>query len=125
MSLARMHNVPGMHASKLKQARRWGRFVKQITRGDSQGDIARRTGINQATISRWMHGENRHLPDARLAVHVARAYSVDPLRALVELGVLTSEEANRSDELPDVLTFTTQQLIDELSRRSSDKVGAA
>lgn len=116
---ARVHNVTAMHASKLKTARRWARYVKRATRGHSQGEIARRTGISQGTISRWLCADSRTVPDARTAVHVARAYSVDPVRALVELGVITAEEANRV-ERPDVLGFSTKQLLDELARRSKD-----
>lgn len=113
-----------MHASKVEQSRRWKRYVKLITRNESQGEIARRTAVSQGTISRWYGDEYPHLPDARIAVHIARAYDADPLRALVEVGVLTNEEAQRSDELPDLALFTTQQLIDELSKRSTNKTGA-
>lgn len=115
----RMHNVWGMHSFRVKSARRWAKFVRVATRGDSQGAIARRTGINQTTISRWLASDNRHHPDARSAVHLARSYNVDPLRALVELGLLSDEEAQRT-ERPDALSFTTKELLDELARRNSE-----
>lgn len=70
----------------------WAEYVHQHTADQTQGQVAARTGINQATISRWRAGREVQ-PTAQAVVAFARGYGLPPVEALVAAGVLSPDEA--------------------------------
>lgn len=96
--------------------------MRSTIRKDRQSDAARRTGIDQATLSRWL-GDGAHDPSAVRAIQFARAYGVNPIQALVAAGLLTRKEANMppGPEPVDLTEVPVSDLARELARRTSDE----
>jgi transcriptional regulator with XRE-family HTH domain len=71
----------------------WSKYVKRIKDGSTQAEAAAAAGIDQATMSRWLHGGK---PGEALRVaEFARAHpeSTTVLEAFVAAGFLTEAEA--------------------------------
>lgn len=64
----------------------WPSYMRRVTAGATQVQIAEQTGIEQTSISRWMLGKNR--PRAELVIQFARAYHRSPVEALIAAGYL-------------------------------------
>jgi transcriptional regulator with XRE-family HTH domain len=85
---------------------------------ESQSAVARKTGIDQATISRWLNNSER-VPSPRAVVRFARAYDVNALEALIAAGVITESEAQlKTSTHVDLSTVSTSALAAELTRRA-------
>lgn len=96
----------------------WVEYVAHwVGPNEKQSDIVRRTGIDQATISRWLRGESRSITSQTVA-KFARAYGRDVLEAFVVAGFLTEREAGiQVEAFPDPAQLTNEQLLKELQRR--------
>lgn len=70
----------------------WAAYVRTAIGDDTQETVARRSGIHQPTISRWLRGVQPQ-PSAPNVVAFARAYGLPPVQALVAAGVLNADEA--------------------------------
>ena len=64
----------------------WAAYMRRVTAGATQVQIAEQTGIEQTSISRWLLGKNR--PRAELVIQFARAYNHSPVEALIAAGYL-------------------------------------
>lgn len=115
-----------MHTTSTEGKAAWVEYVQRVIGTDSQSQAARRAGLTQATISRWLNPEERHGIKAEHAVALARAYGVDPVEALVVAGVLTAQEVagvDRSDLFWDRQPggpfdgVSNRALLDEVARR--------
>lgn len=71
----------GALVAAARKAQRW-----------TQDDVAERTGISRATLSRWERGKADQ-PTGHQARKLCLALGVNPVRAVVALGFLTAEEA--------------------------------
>lgn len=99
-------------------AETWADYTRRITAGATQAEIAARTGIEQSSISRWRQGRNTLR--AELVVAFARSYDRNPVEALIVAGYLDRNEVGGVIELETSLSaVSTDQLLDELSRRFS------
>lgn len=93
----------------------WWEYVRTAANTEVQTVIAERSGIAQATISRWKLG--KQAVDARSAIDFAHAFDRPSLEALVAAGFLTADEAQaqvtitRQDEPSD------DELLDLIRRR--------
>src|SRR4051794_24753341 len=96
----------------------WTEYVMTIIEpGERQIDIARRTGIDQTTVSRWLNGESRAITPASVS-KFARGYGRPVLEAFVVAGFLTGDEAEVKQS--DVVVWqkiTDGELMRELQRR--------
>lgn len=109
-------SLGGMHKGDARAT--WLRFVYDVVAQDSQSEIARRTGIPQATISRWLSEQRRLRPTPEKVIMFARGYGVNPVVALVAAGLITDNEARLPRErVPHLSTVPTSRLIAELARR--------
>lgn len=95
---------------------RWSAYVRAIAGDVSQTTIARRCGIDTATVSRWLTGHT-DLPQFATVLAFARSYGISPIDALVESGHLTEDDV----ELPSVdpRGVPTEVLVAELTRRAN------
>ena len=98
---------------------RWTQYVRSHLRG-SQKELADRTGVNAATVSRWMNGEGQR-PSAEQVIRFARGVGESPIQALVMAGYVTPDEARmevkdlRIDDLDEVVLLN--ELLDRAKRR--------
>lgn len=80
----------------------WSSYVRQVVGTDRQTDVARKTGIDQTTISRWLNptaaGTTRI--SSQSVARFARGYDVPVLQAFVAAGFLTPEEAGMEAHPP-------------------------
>lgn len=73
----------------------WQDYVEAIVGEDRQVDIARKAGVDQGTVSRWLvgrEGKNGGLSPAT-ARKFARGYKRPVIEAFVAAGLLSPEEA--------------------------------
>ncbi|MEB4614042.1 helix-turn-helix domain-containing protein [Leucobacter sp. M11] len=94
----------------------WQRFLTRTTDGMEQKDVAERTGISAATISRWF---GKDTGTAEAVITIARAFGDSPTLALVETGFLSYQEATKGDFSPEELLarFDELDLAREIVRR--------
>ena len=102
----------------------WATYVRAVVGKDRQVDIAAKTGVDQGTVSRWLHrGENITRPAAEAVRAFAAAYNRPALEAFVAAGFLEPDEADlerlsRRIELRDISDL---ELLDELRRRQVER----
>lgn len=70
---------------------RWSSYVDATSDGVRNSEIARRAGVDPATVGRWRSGSTD--PNPRQVVAYARAFGRPPVEALIAAGYLTAEEA--------------------------------
>jgi transcriptional regulator with XRE-family HTH domain len=68
----------------------WPEYLRRITGGQTQTQIAERIGIGRLSVCNWLRGKTR--PKAGTAITVARAYQRPPLEALVAASYLKAVE---------------------------------
>lgn len=81
-----------------ERSQSWASYVKSVIGDSKQAVVAQRTGLDQATISRWLkHG--RPGRPTRVA-QFARSYPdvTTVMEAFVAAGFMTEHETKRSDE---------------------------
>ena len=96
----------------------WSQYVRRITRGQTQTQIAERSGVAQTNIGRWLRGDPG-MPRAESVVALARAYGQPPTEALVAAGYITAPEGESTGRTP-LSAYSTSDLLDELRRRTRD-----
>jgi len=96
----------------------WTEYVLAVVQpGERQVDIARRTGIDQTTVSRWLNGEQRSITSTAVA-KFARAYERPVLEAFIVAGFITEDEAGvKRSDLIDWTRVTDAEILRELRRR--------
>ena len=93
----------------------WADYVRSVTGRDSQTTIARRTGIDQTTISRWLKPSAQGIRRSPQAVAMlARGYGSNVLHAFVAAGYMTAREAAMTTDLSEA---SDEQLAAELAHR--------
>lgn len=97
----------------------WWQYVHNVTGGSSQVEVYKRTGISQATISRWQ----RSMPQPDSAAQFARAYGRPVLEAFVAAGYLSEEEASATVTVPDIGALSDDELLAEIKRRMAKEAG--
>lgn len=98
----------------------WHEYVKQVVGNDRQTEVARKTGIDQTTISRWLRPEQGGTAriSSQSVAKFARGYGKSVLQAFVVAGFLTPEEAGMQAEAPvDVSSIGDDALMQEVQRR--------
>lgn len=94
----------------------WPEYLRRITGGQTQAQIAEQVGIGRLSVCNWLHGKTR--PKAETAIAVARVYRRPPIEALVAAAYLDRDEVGLPVEVrisPSQLS--AEQLADEVRRR--------
>ena len=86
----------------------WANYVRLVTDGYDQGEIAKRSGVAQGTISRWLGGKHSPGRPANVAA-LAQAFDREVLEAFVMAGFLTYEAAEKG--LSPVARRQVQELL--------------
>lgn len=98
-------------------------WLKRVSGGASVLAAAEYVGMDQSTLNRQM----KATPTEKTVVRIARAYGADPVAALVELGLITAEEAGAQTDLSEAqhLAWLQDQsdevLLREIGRRLDER----
>lgn len=97
----------------------WSEYVARVIGDDRQVEVARKTGVDQTTISRWLNPATSTTRRTSQSVRLfALGYNRPVLEAFVVAGFLSKEEAGmHAEPLVDLATVPSQELIRELDRR--------
>lgn len=98
----------------------WSTYVRRVVGTERQTEVARRTGIDQTTISRWLNpdGKGSQRISSQSVAKFARGYERPVLEAFVVAGFLTAEEAGvTTSEPPDLAQVDDATLVAEVQRR--------
>ena len=94
----------------------WPEYLRRISGGATQGQIAERIGIGRLSVCNWLHGKTR--PKAETVIQVARVYQRSPIEALLAAGYLRPDETGRAVELRTSLRdIPGEDLAGEIRRR--------
>ena len=78
-------------------AETWPEYVRRISGGATQAQIAEQIGVGRLSVCNWLHGKTR--PKAETVIIVARAYRRSPIEALIAASYLDSSEADNPIEI--------------------------
>lgn len=98
---------------------RWWQYVTEVGQGDSQAQLARRTGLSSATVSRWQASD----PQPRSVAAFAVAYGRPVLEAFVAAGFLTEDQARAQVVRSDPTQMSDDELLAEVRSRMARPVG--
>lgn len=73
-----------------RAAETWPQYLRRISGGATQAQIAERIGIGRLSVCNWLHGKTQ--PKAETVMLVARAYDRSPIEALIAAAYLRAEE---------------------------------
>ena len=94
----------------------WSDYVRRVTTGLNQVQIAERTGIAQTAIGRWLRADNG-APRADYVVAFARAFDENPVEALIIAGYITAAEAGVERVRVPLSEYAPEELLADLNRR--------
>lgn len=103
------------------RATRWSEYVANHLRG-SQKELADTTGVNPATISRWLNDPHQK-PSPEQVIQFARGVHESPIQALVMAGYISPDEARmevkdiRLADLDEIVIIS--ELLDRAKRRAA------
>jgi transcriptional regulator with XRE-family HTH domain len=78
-------------------AETWPEYVRRISGGATQAQIAEHIGVGRLSVCNWLHGKTR--PKAETVISVARAYRRSPVEALIAASYLGSDETEHPVEI--------------------------
>lgn len=97
----------------------WPEYLRRITGGATQAQIAERIGIGRLSVCNWLHGKTR--PKAETVIIVARVYQRSPIEALLAAGYLAPDEVGQPIDIRiSPRDLPAQELADEVCRRLLD-----
>lgn len=97
-------------------AENWPEYLRRITTGQTQAQIAEHIGIGRLSVCNWLHGKTR--PKAETVITVAQAYRRSPVEALLAAAYLTIEELDQPVDVRKSLgDVSADNIADEVRRR--------
>lgn len=102
----------------------WPEYLRRITAGQTQLEIAARVGVGRLSVCHWVHGKTRPKPETAIAV--ARVYDRSPIEALLAAGYLRATEVRLPiDTRTSPQVLSAEDLAAEVRRRLVDAERAA
>lgn len=95
----------------------WADYVRRVTRGQTQAQIAAKTGIAESNVGRWIRGQGGQ-PKPDSVVVLARAYNQPTTEALIAAGWLAADDVDVSKQRTPLSAYSNAELLDELRRRT-------
>jgi transcriptional regulator with XRE-family HTH domain len=108
--------MPEQHGEE----RSWSAFVRRVTGGATQVDIAKRAGLAQTNVGRWLRGDPG-APRADSVIAFARAFNEDPVEALIAAGYLENAELTGSGPRTPLSQYSDEEITHELQSRLRDR----
>lgn len=100
----------------VRVAETWPRYLRRISGGATQAQIATRIGIGRLSVCNWLQGKTQ--PKAETVMLVARAYDRSPVEALIAASYLQAEEVRLPIERRSSPTdLGAEELAAEVRRR--------
>lgn len=97
----------------------WPEYLRRISGGQTQAQIAERIGIGRLSVCNWLHGKTR--PKAETVIMVARVFGRSPIEALLAAGYLEPGEAGQPLEVRASLRdLAPDEIAAEVRRRLVD-----
>lgn len=97
----------------------WAEYVRRVSAGLTQTQIAEKSGVAQTNVGRWLRGDPGQ-PKADSVVAFARAFKQPPVEALIAAGYLSIEEgAPGKGARTNLSQYSSDELIAELRSRLS------
>ena len=94
-------------------------WYEKATNGDSMARVADKAGIPKTTL--W----NQLRPGSELStstvVSIARAYGVNPARALADIGLITADELAHGSNGLNLTQCSDAELVREIERRLNER----
>lgn len=102
----------------------WPEYLRRITKGQTQSEIADHIGIGRLSVCNWLSGKTR--PKAETVIIAARVYQRSPIEALLAASYLNPREL---DEPIDIRTsmyeLPANDIAEEVRRRLRQLEGLA
>lgn len=86
----------------------WPAYLRRISGGATQAQIAQRIGIGRLSVYNWLHGKTQ--PRAETVIGVARAFGRSPVEALVVAAYLGTDEVGH----PVQVSVSLEEVLGEL-----------
>ena len=94
----------------------WPEYLRRITGGQTQSQIAARVGVGRLSVCHWLHGKTRPKPETAMAV--ARVYDRSPIEALLAAGYLDPAEVRLPvDSRSSPQDLPAEEIAGEVRRR--------
>lgn len=94
----------------------WPEYLRRITGGATQAQIAERIGIGRLSVCNWLHSKTR--PKAETVIIVARVYGRSPIEGLLAAGYLEPGEAGQPVDIrSSARHLADEELAAEVARR--------
>jgi transcriptional regulator with XRE-family HTH domain len=94
----------------------WPEYLRRITIGQTQAQIAECVGIGRLSVCHWLQGKTRPKPET--AITVARVYGRSPIEALLAAGYLIAAEVRLPIEArPSPRALPAEEVAAEVRRR--------
>jgi len=98
----------------------WPEYLRRISGGATQAQIAARIGIARLSVCHWLHGKTQ--PRAETVISVARAFDRPPVEALVVADYLGTDEIGAPVQISVSLEQVCGELLGaEVLRRLTDR----
>lgn len=88
-------------------------WIESLEPGNTVNAAALRTGINTSTLTRRLASHDGKL-DADRVIRIALAYNVNPIRALIDTGIIPEEALEEKPPTPADKKRLLQELVDQL-----------
>lgn len=100
----------------------WPEYLRRISGGQTQAQIAARIGIGRLSVCNWLHGKTH--PKAETVIAVARVYGRPPVEALLAASYLQADEIDQPVEVRASLREVADaDLATEVRRRLTETPG--
>lgn len=96
-------------------------WLRRITHDDSINSIARRTKIPYATL--YKRYQSNELATDEI-ITIARCYGINPINALVDTGVISTDEASGVRGENSLRLCSIDAIAQEIVRRSNESMNA-
>lgn len=94
----------------------WPEYLRRISAGQTQTQIAERIGVGRLSVCHWMQGKTRPKPETVIAA--ARVFGRSPIEALLAAGYLNPAEVRLPvDTRPSPQDMPAEEVAAEVRRR--------
>jgi transcriptional regulator with XRE-family HTH domain len=104
----------------MSEKRSWAEYVTTYARGDKQGVIADKMGVQSSTVGHWLSGKTQQ-PSAPQAINFARIYGRSVIEALIHAGYVEADEIGEAIEVAGSMKDVSDSaIVGELTARLAE-----